>query len=123
MPVLILAEDPNDGLIPVQVDANGYLQTDVLTVSLPSTVYNGQKTVTTNGTAEALASSQALSAGVLIKALADNTNDVYVGDSSVDSSNGFVLAAGEEVFIEIDNLASVYIDVDTNGEGVSYIGS
>lgn len=123
MPVLILAEDPNDGLIPVQVDANGYLQTDVLTVSLPSTVYNGQKTVTAAGTAEALASSQALSAGVLIKALADNTNNVYVGDSSVDSSNGFVLAAGEEVFIEIDNLASVYIDVDTNGEGVSYIGS
>ena len=123
MPVLILAEDPNDNIIPVQVDASGNLQADVLAVALPTAIYNGQKTVTTAGTREALASSQAIVSGVLIKALAANTNDVYVGNASVSSSNGFVLDAGEEVFIEIANLATVYLDVDTDGEGVSYIAS
>ena len=123
MPVLILAEDPNDNIIPVQVDASGNLQADVLAVTLPTAIYNGQKTVTTAGTREALASSQAIVSGVLIKALAANTNDVYVGNASVSSSNGFVLDAGEEVFIEIANLATVYLDVDTDGEGVSYIAS
>jgi hypothetical protein len=40
----------------------------------------------------------------------------------VDDTSGFVLDAGEQVFIEIDDLAAVYLDVDSDGEGVSYIG-
>jgi len=95
---------------------------DVASITLPSAVYNGQKTVTTAGTAEALASSQELVSGVRIKALSGNAGNIYVGDSSVDSSNGFVLGAGEEIFVEIDDLAKVYIDADNNGEGVSYLG-
>lgn len=102
------------------IDGNGATQTVTTT---PATVYNGQKAVTTAGTAEALGSSTTLTAGVTVKALAANTNNVYVGDSSVDSSNGYVLDAGESVFIEVDDLAKVFIDVDTNGEGVSYIAS
>lgn len=96
---------------------------DVSSITLPTTVYNGQKTVTTAGTAEALAAAQELESGVLIKALAGNSNNVYVGDSDVDSSDGLILASGEEVFIEVDDLAEVYLDVDTDGEGVSYIAS
>ncbi len=55
--------------------------------------------------------------------IAANTGNVYVGSSSVDSTNGYVLDAGESVVITIDNLATVYLDVDTNGEGVTYIAS
>lgn len=83
-------------------------------------IASGQKTVTSAGTAEALAGSTACKS-VTIKALHDNTNMVYVGTSTVDSTNGFVLDAGETVSMDIDNLADVYIDVDTNSEGVSYI--
>ena len=86
----------------------------------PTTVGNGQKTVTAAGTAEALAASTSIHS-VTIKALAGNTNNVYVGDSSVDSTNGFVLDSGESISLDIDNLADVYIDTDTNGEGVSFI--
>lgn len=95
----------------------------VATITLPTAIHHGQKTVTTAGTEEALASSQALVSGVHIKALAANTGNVYVGANPVTSSTGYVLDAGEEVFLEVANLATVYIDVDTNGEGVSYVGS
>jgi hypothetical protein len=94
----------------------------IIEIFLPETVYSGQKTVSSAGTAEALASSQELVSGVTIKALAGNGGDCYVGGSSVDSSTGFVLDAGEQIFIEIDDLAAVYLDVDSDGEGVSYIG-
>jgi hypothetical protein len=96
---------------------------DVREVKLPAAVYGGQKTVATAGTAEALAASQEIEAGVQIKALSGNGGNVYVGGSGVDSSSGFVLAAGEEIFVEVDDLAAVYLDVDSGGEGVSYIAS
>jgi len=99
------------------------LQVDIVSVAVPETVYNGQNDVTTAGTREVLAGAQALKSGVTIKAKGDNTGDIYVGDSSVSSSNGFILDAGELVFIEVDNLSDVYIDSSVNGDGVSYIAS
>lgn len=91
------------------------------TVSLPSTIYNGKKTVTTAGTRVTLASSQAITSGVTIKALSTNTGVIYVGDSSVSSSNGYQLAAGDSVFLEIANLSTVNLDSSVNGEGVTYL--
>lgn len=87
------------------------------------TFYHGQKTVTTAGTEVVLAASQALLSGVAIKALHGNTGMIYVGGNPVTSSTGFVLDAGESIFIEINNLASVYIDSSVNGEGVSFVAS
>jgi len=95
----------------------------VTSVTLPTAFFHGQKTVTTHGTEEALAASQALVSGVHIKALAANTGDVYVGANPVTSTTGYVLAGGESVFLEIADLATVYIDTAVDGEGVSYIGS
>lgn len=46
--------------------------------------------------------------GVRIKALAGNSDIVYVGPSTVSVTTGFELSAGNEVFIEIDNPAKVY---------------
>lgn len=92
-------------------------------VPLPETIVHGQKAVTAAGTAEALAAEETpLTSGVRIKAHSDNTGVIYVGDSSVDSTNGFILAAGEELFVEIDDLATCFIDAGTNGDGVSFIG-
>lgn len=90
--------------------------------SLPSTIVYGQKDVTTAGTAVALGSSTALTSGVRIKANSDNTGVLYVGDSDVDSTNGFILAAGEELFVEVADLATVYLDAGTSGDSCSYIG-
>lgn len=90
--------------------------------TLPSTLYNGTQTVSSAGTAVAIATSQTLSNGVTIKASASNTGVIYVGNSSVSSSNGLPLTAGESIPVAIDDLAKVYIDADVSGEGIEYIG-
>lgn len=109
----------------VHVDDNGgAITVDGTLTASPApntTIYNGQKAVTTGGTQVALAASQAVK-WVIVKALADNTGNIYVGDSSVDSTNGYVLTPGEAIGLDVANLATVYIDSDEDGEGVSYIG-
>jgi len=99
------------------------LDSSISAITLPTAIYNGQKTVATAGSAEALASSQAIVSGVTVKALATNTGIVYVGNAAVAAANGLELAAGESVFIEVANLATVYLDVSVNAEGVSWIAT
>lgn len=90
----------------------------------PATFYFGRKTIATAGTEEAIATTQALAAGIIyIKALPTNTGYVYVGKDPVTSSTGYPLLAGEEIVILTDNLLDVFVDVSVNGEGVAYLGS
>ena len=94
------------------------------TVLNPATFVYGQKTVAATGTAECIvAISTPLKVGIAIKALSTNTNPVWVGLSSVAVATGFELKAGELIFIPVTDAQSIYIDVTTNGEGVSYIGN
>lgn len=88
----------------------------------------GEKTVTTGGTAEALVS-RATGVNtqfwrVTIRAKAGNTNQVYVGGSDVDSNTNDGLDANDSLTLEgvqfpID-LADVWLDVDTDGEGADF---
>lgn len=89
-------------------------------IAPPTNIGNGQKTVALAGTAEVLAASTTCKS-ITIKALVGNSGDVYVGSSSVTSANGFVLAAGDTVSLDIDNLADIYLDTSSDGDGVSYI--
>lgn len=86
----------------------------------PTTIYNNKKTVTTAGSRVALATTTAIKS-VTVKALASNTGLIYVGDSTVSSTNGFQLSAGETVSMDIADLATVYIDSAVSLEGVSYL--
>ena len=85
---------------------------------------SGQKTVAAAGTAEVLGTA-IIQGPLMIKALLANTNNVYVGNDGagdVTSANGIELDAGEvAVFNHVGSLANIVIDVDTNGEGVSWI--
>jgi hypothetical protein len=94
-----------------------------ITIAAPTTFYHGQTTVTTAGTEVALAASQAILSGVTVKALHANTGWIYVGKNPVTSSTGFVLDAGESIFVEVDNINDIYIDSSVNGEGVSWVAS
>lgn len=88
---------------------------------LPATsIFYGQTTVSTAGTAVVLASTQAIRS-VCVKALTGNTGIMYVGDSSVLSSNGYELPKDLSVCLDINNLNLVYINSSVNGEKVSYI--
>ncbi len=84
---------------------------------------SGQKTVTAHGTAEALGTLQVNSV-VMIRALPDNTDKVYVGNDGagdVNSSNGVPLDAGEYIIMELGNLGSVMVDSEVDGEGVAWL--
>jgi hypothetical protein len=114
---------PHHNIDTIAAGDNNIGNVDVASVALPSTFYMGQNTVTSAGTEEALASSQTLTSGVTVKALHANTGYIYVGTNPVTSTTGFVLDAGEQIFIEVDNLADVYIDCSVSGEGVSWLAS
>jgi hypothetical protein len=92
-----------------------------VSVTLPTAIYSGVKAVAAAGTGEVLASSQALKSGVIIKAHSTNTGTIYVGPEGVTAATGFRLSAGESVFVEVDNLADVWLDCSVSGEGVSFI--
>lgn len=90
------------------------------TETSPTTVFNGKTTVTTAGTRVALAGSTTVKS-VTIKALAANTGTMYVGNATVASTNGFALAAGDTISMDIADLATVNIDSSVNGESVTYL--
>jgi hypothetical protein len=86
---------------------------------------DGNKLVTTAGTAVVLAAST-LAKWVTIQAYRSNTGYVAVGGSTVLASatvgtgRGISLAASESVTLPIANLNTVYVDSTVNGEGVRY---
>ena len=88
------------------------------------TPISGQKTITTAGTAEPLGS-QVINGPLMVKALLANTNNAYIGNDGagdVTSGNGIELDAGDAVIFEfVGNLAHIFVDVDTDGEGVSWL--
>ena len=78
------------------------------------------KTVAAAGTAERLQSSDQLVRSVVVRAKSGNTGNVYVGDATVSSSDPGI-APGDRLNLRGDpylNLFDIFIDVDTNGEGV-----
>ncbi len=93
-----------------------------MAASQTPTIVASEKTVTSAGTAEALASARRVRS-VTIVAKTTNTGQVYVGGSDVGSTTNDGLNPGDELEIPADNwldLADVYLDVDTNGEGVDF---
>ena len=84
----------------------------------------GRKTSTTPGTAVALASTAACRR-VIVQALWSNTNPVAVGlaagvKATVGSEAGIKLNPGGSAAFDIDDIAKVYMDPITSGEGVSF---
>lgn len=84
----------------------------------------GRKTVATTGSEEALAGSTAAK-WVIITAETDNTNPVTVGFGTsvvgaLATRAGTPLSAGQSVTFFCDDLADIFVDVITNGEGVTF---
>ena len=82
---------------------------------------SGQKNVTTAGTRVPLGTTQKYKE-INIIAKDTNTGYIYVGNSTVDSTNGAILPKGGYVTLQFIDIADVYIDSSVNGEGVSWIG-
>jgi len=87
----------------------------------PNTI-SFEKTVTAAGTAEALGTGRV--ASLVIRAKSSNTGQVYWGGSDVASTTNGGIDPGDSMPIvpakKYIDLAGVFIDVDTNGEGVDF---
>lgn len=90
--------------------------------TLPSAEVNGQTTGTTAGTAVQLPSNS-LAVGAIVQALSTNTTSIFVGISTVSSSNGFELQPGQSTSVGVNNTSAVWIVSTTNGDKVCWIGS
>lgn len=85
-------------------------------------------TVATAGTAVRFTTATTPIKSILIAAPSGNTGAVYIGDSTVASTNSPPLAAGSERTITFkDNpddtpgdMADLYVDVSTNGDTITY---
>lgn len=109
--------------VPVAVDpATGALLSEVVVspAELPSTIINGQQTVTTSPMA---LSTNALSEGIIIEALSTNTVSVFIGGSGVSTSTGIELQPGASVSAAISNVNKLFVICASGSPVVSWLGS
>lgn len=86
--------------------------------NLVTTPLSGQIAVATAGTA-VQGGNVPLTNGVFIRALSGNTGKVYVGHDGVGdvtSANGFELAQGDLILVNVPNLNYLWFDAATNGD-------
>ena len=94
-----------------------------MATSETSTFIAAEKAVSTAGTAEAIAAASQRVKSLTVVAKAGNTGQVYLGGADIASSTNDGLAPGDSLLIPAVNwldLNDVYVDVDTNGEGVDF---
>jgi hypothetical protein len=85
----------------------------------------GSKTVSSAGTAVALVASATPCSSFIIRAMENNAGAVYLGDSTVSSSNGKVeprasIAFGGDQNTGVVDLLNIYVDADNAGDGVDF---
>jgi hypothetical protein len=88
-------------------------------------VEHGRQTVATGGTPVQLSSTSTPCKMVIITGETDNTGLVVFGgsntvDATLASRTGTPVFAGQSYVIYVKNLNQVWLDVETNGEGVTY---
>jgi hypothetical protein len=82
-----------------------------------TSITSGQQAVT--ATAAALPSKT--SHNVCVKGLVGNSINVYLGPSTVTTSNGMELAPGDVVCLPVANPSAIYVIASTTGASVSWI--
>lgn len=93
---------------------------------MASKIVNTALTVAVKGTSIPISATPLLTTEVLIQGNVDNTNNIFVGDSTVDGISsppkGVKLAASESIVFEeptrgedFIDLSTIFIDADTSG--------
>jgi hypothetical protein len=89
-----------------------------IVASAYSTITSGSDTIAIAGTSEQGAAVAAKK--VTIYANQSNTGSLFIGDSTVDSTKGAELKAGDSEDYFVTNLDQLYFDVSVGGEGYTY---
>lgn len=88
----------------------------------PSGILRAGKNLNVGAAAARLYPTDVMAAfGVLIKADKDNTDNIWVGGEDLAiagaiANNGFPLVPGEAIFVEMDDIAVIYIASPTGGQ-------
>jgi hypothetical protein len=89
-----------------------------------ASIGTGRQTVTTAGTRVQLSTTPTRVSEVTITAETDNTGIVVVGGATcvaaLATRRGVPLNAGDTITLQINNLASVYLDAMVSTDGVTY---
>jgi hypothetical protein len=85
---------------------------------------SGQAIVVSAGTPVALGSG-IIESGLWIHSSSANTGKLYIGNDGLDtvsSLTGYILDAGDSIFIEyVYDLSTVFVDASVSGEKISWI--
>lgn len=89
---------------------------------VPSQIKSGKTAIDTAGTPVALGAATSKTKKVTITASFVNAGNIWIGDDTVSAVNeiGTPLSQGSSYTVEINNLASIFIDADNSGDKVSY---
>ena len=107
-------------LLALPVCSNAYAVEQVDIRPLNRIVTFGQNAINSAGTAEVLGATKDVNS-CSVRANTGNTGNLYVGDSSVTSSNGRILDASDPIDLDIDSTSDIYINADTSNDSYSYI--
>lgn len=92
----------------------------VRTVDLaPAASFSTPAAVTATGSAVALTSAIAIK-GVWLQADTTNTTNLRVGDSSVTTTRGIQLTAGDKYFFECTNASAIYVIAESLSPKLNY---
>jgi hypothetical protein len=87
---------------------------------------HGRKSAVGTSAAQLVATSMKATRGVQLKAAAGNTAEVYVGNGDVttdsaDATDGFPLAAGEGLFVAVDDASKIYLRAASGTQKIFYL--
>ncbi|NCN52829.1 hypothetical protein GW943_03425 [Candidatus Parcubacteria bacterium] len=93
------------------------------TSAVPTVIKSGKVAVDVPGTAVVLGEATTKTKKITISASFNNAGIVWVGDSAVSATNGIgvPLLQGATYQLEINNLASIFIDAENAGDAVSFV--
>ncbi len=91
--------------------------------AVPTVIKSGKVAVDVPGTAVVLGEVTSKTKKITISASFNNAGIVWVGDSAVSAANGIgvPLLQGATYQLEINNLASIFIDAENAGDAVSFV--
>jgi hypothetical protein len=92
-----------------------------LGISRPTTFISGRSTITTGVTGIYPAGYTTIS-GINIKASSSNTDIIYINSDGV-AALGYELDPGQNIFLDVQNLNTIYLRAKTSSQIVSYMAS
>ena len=102
------------------VDLNNNLST--LGISRPTTFISGRTVVTSAAFAQLYGTGYTTGHGINIKSASYNTDIVYVNSDSL-ALVGYELDPGQDLFVDVININTIYIKARTGSQTVSYLSS